>query len=124
MFSSPTRILTAISACLFIAACSNPGVRPDNALQAAEAAVTEAESAGARDVDPVLLNQARSKLDTARRQIEQEQYREAERTLNEAQIEAQLAKARAETRAARQAVDEMDTNIHLLREQIKQPDRN
>lgn len=119
-----TRILAAISICLFIAACSNPGVRPDNALRAAEAAITEAESAGARDVDPVLLNQARSKLDTARSQIAKEQYREAERTLNEARVDAQLAKARAETQATRNAVDEMDTNIDLLREQINRPGAN
>ena len=86
MKSDKTKILAAISICIFIAACSNSGTKPDNALQAAEAAITEAESAGARDVDPLLLNQARSKLDTARNQIEREQYIEAERTLNEAKV--------------------------------------
>lgn len=116
-------LLTLLFLCALVIACSHADRRPDNALSAAEAAITEAESAGARLADPVLLNQAQTKLRTARDQIEKEQYEEAERTLNEARVEAQLARARAETKDARRAVDEMETSINLLREQMNHINR-
>lgn len=115
-------LLTLLFLCALVIACSHAD-RPDSALSAAEAAITEAESAGARLADPVLLNQAQTKLRTARDQIEKEQYEEAERTLNEARVEAQLARARAETKDARRAVDEMETSINLLREQMNHINR-
>lgn len=99
--------------------CAGPGPRPDNQLQAAESSIRQAEAADAREFNPVLLNQANSKLADARELMNQKKYREAERLLEQAAVDAQLAGARSETEKARRAVEEINNIIADLRKQLE-----
>lgn len=112
-----TAIIVALTAAL--AACAGPGPRPDNKLQTAESSIKQAEAVDAREFNPVMLNEAQNKVADARALMEQEKYREAERLLEQATVDAQLAGARSETEKARRAVAEVNNNIEALRQQIQ-----
>lgn len=101
-----------------LAGCSSPGPRPDSQLSAAESAVRDAESADAREHEPVLLNRAQNKVQDARSLIDQEEYPEAERLLEQAVVDARLASARSESARVQQAVDELNESIESLRRQM------
>ncbi|MEQ9546106.1 MAG: DUF4398 domain-containing protein [Marinobacter sp.] len=105
---------------LAVGGCASPGERPDADLQTAEASIQQAVSADAREFEPVLLNQAQNRIADAEELIEREKYVEAERLLEKASVDAQLAGARSETAKAEQAVAEINQNIDALRERIDQ----
>jgi hypothetical protein len=105
---------------LTIGGCASPGEPPDSELQSAESSLQQAVAADAREFEPVLLNNAQNKLADAKNLIEQEKFIEAERLLQQASVDAQLAGARAETAKARLAVEEINRNIESMRKQINQ----
>lgn len=118
-----TSMLTAtgiIGIALITGGCASSGERPDSQLQTAEASIQQAVASDARDFEPVLLNQAQNRVADAEELIEQEEYLEAERLLEKASVDAQLAGARSETAKAEQAVAEINRNIESLRDQIEQ----
>lgn len=100
-------------------ACSGPGPKPDSELKIAVSSIQQAEASDARKFDPVLLNQAQNKLADARSLIEREEYREAERLLEEAAVDAQLAAARSEAEKAQRAVAEINSTIEDLQNQLE-----
>ncbi|PSF12352.1 hypothetical protein C7H09_03855 [Marinobacter fuscus] len=108
--------VTAIA--LAMSGCASKGERPDSALQAAENSIQQAVAADARDMEPILLNDARNKVADAKDLMEREKYYAAERLLEQATVDAQLAAARAETAKAQRAVEEINRNIESLRKQI------
>jgi len=105
---------------LTLGACASSGERPDSKLQTAKASVQQAEANDAREFEPVLLNDAQNKVADAEEMIEREEYEDAARLLEQASVDAQLAGARAETAKARQAVDEINSNIDSLRDRLDQ----
>ncbi|MEH6561176.1 MAG: DUF4398 domain-containing protein [Marinobacter sp.] len=105
---------------LTIGGCASPGEPPDADLQSAESSLQQAVAADAREFEPVLLNDAQNKVADAKNLIEQEKYTEAERLLEQAAVDAQLAGARADTAKALQAVEEINGNIESLRNRINQ----
>ncbi|MGF2736826.1 DUF4398 domain-containing protein [Marinobacter sp. DUT-1] len=114
-----SRTLIILGFAATLAACAGPGPRPDSDLQLATGSITQAEAADARQFEPVLLNQAQNKVADARELIDREEYREAERLLEQAAVDAQLAGARSETEKARRAVEEINANIENLRRQLE-----
>ncbi|MBU2952997.1 DUF4398 domain-containing protein [Marinobacter sp. F3R08] len=117
-YLSPTRTLTCIALASLLVACAGPGPKPDSELQSAESSIKQAEASDARRFQPVLLNQAMNKVADARVLINQEQYKDARHMLQQAEVDAQLAGARAETEKARRAVAEINNNIENLRQQL------
>ncbi|MDF0751987.1 DUF4398 domain-containing protein [Marinobacter sp. 71-i] len=109
-----------ISIAVLAGGCASSVERPDGKLQSAESAVEKAVSSGAREFEPVLLNEAQNRIADARELIEQEQYLEARRQLEKASVDAQLAGARADTAKAKQAVEEINNSIESLRQQVDQ----
>lgn len=105
---------------LTIGGCASSGERPDADLNTAQSSLQQAVSADAREHEPILLNNAQNKVTDAKDLIKQEKYIEAERLLEQASVDAQLADARSETAKAKQAVKEINDNIESLREQINQ----
>lgn len=118
--NSMLRAAGILGIALAVGGCASPGERPDADLQTAEASIQQAVSADAREFEPVLLNQAQNRVADAEELIEQEKYAEAERLLEKASVDAQLAGARSETAKAEQAVAEINQNIDALRERIDQ----
>lgn len=107
-----------IAIALAMSGCASKGERPDSDLQAAENSIQQAVAADARDMEPILLNDARNKVADAKGLMEREKYYAAERLLEQATVDAQLAVARAETAKAQRAVEEINRNIESLRKQI------
>lgn len=105
---------------LTIGGCASPGERPDADLNTAQNALQQAVSADAREYEPILLNDAQNKVTDAKNLIEREKYIEAERLLEQASVDAQLADARSETAKAKHAVKEINDNIESLRQKINQ----
>lgn len=105
---------------LTIGGCASPGEPPEADLQSAETSLQQAVAADAREFEPVLLNDAQNKVADAKNLIEQEKYTEAERLLQQATVDAQLAGARADTAKAKHAVEEVNRNIESLRNEINQ----
>jgi len=101
-----------------VGGCASSGERPDGQMRAAESSIQQAVSADARDFEPVLLNQAQNRVADAEELIEREEYREAGRLLEKASVDAQLAQARSDTAKAKQAVEEINSNIEALRQRI------
>ncbi|WP_372985918.1 DUF4398 domain-containing protein [Marinobacter sp.] len=112
-----TLILLGLTATLI--GCAGPGPRPDSQLQWADTSIQQAEAADAREFEPILLNEAQNKLADARELIDREEYGRAERLLEQAAVDAQLAGARAETEKARRAVAEINSSIENLRKQME-----
>lgn len=65
-----------------------------------------------------MLNQAQNKVADARELMDREEYRKAERMLEQAAVDAQLAAARSETEKARRAVAEINRSIDELQDQL------
>lgn len=99
-----------------LAACASAGPPPTSELSSAEAAVRQAESADAREYEPVMFNRAQNKVRDARLLIEEERHDEARRLLNEAVADAELAAARADTEKAQRALRELNESIDAARQ--------
>jgi hypothetical protein len=99
-------------------ACAGPGPKPTGELQSAETSIQQAEGADAREFEPVLLNEARNQVADAKELIDSERYREAEKLLEKAAVDAQLAMARSETQQAENAVEQINENIESLRQRL------
>jgi chromosome segregation ATPase len=105
---------------LTLGGCASSVERPDSDLQTAESSVQQAVASDAREFEPVLLNKAQNKVADAKNLMEQEKYAQAERLLEQAAVDAQLAGARSETTKAQKAVEEINRNIESLRKQVNQ----
>lgn len=107
-------------AALALSGCASPGNPPTSELQSAENSLQQAVAADAREFEPILLNDAQNKVADAKKLIDQEKYTRAERLLEQAEVDAQLAGARTDTAKAKQAVEEINRNIESMRKQINQ----
>ncbi len=114
------KVVALAGIALALGGCASPDERPAADLQSAQSALQQAVATDARKYEPVLLNDAQNKVADAEDLIDQKQYQKAERLLQEATVDAQLAGARSETAKARQAVEEVNRNIESLRQRINQ----
>ncbi|HET6630285.1 MAG TPA: DUF4398 domain-containing protein [Woeseiaceae bacterium] len=117
------RPVAGLSLLLMLAACAASPERPDQDLTRAEAAIDQAEQAGARQYGPVVLDDARSKLAQARTAVAEEEMLVAQRYAEEAALAADLAAAKARTGKAERAVDQLEKSIAVLREEIARNER-
>jgi hypothetical protein len=80
---------------------------PAETLAKAELGLRSATEAKAGDFAPLDLQSAREKIDQSKRAMASERYEEARRLAERAQVEAELAEARAEAEIMRHAVEEL-----------------
>lgn len=112
-----TRFTAVIFANVLVAACSSkPPVEP--ALAASGASLEAARAAGADDLAAVELQQARNKLERARAFAQAGDARSAIRLAEQADADAQLARAQAASERSRRSVDEVQANLRALREEL------
>lgn len=118
-----SRVLPLVlSGALFAGCASDPGPKPDDELSSARTAVQEADSAGARDVEPAMLAAARDKVASAESLIDEERYAEARRLLEQAEVDARLAEARTQTQEVRNELGEVKASIDSLRRNLESQD--
>jgi hypothetical protein len=97
--------LTPIAVMVLLAACAT-GAPPRAEVGAAGTAIEAAERSGAAERAPAELNSARMKYQSANAAIREAEYDRAARLARESEIDAQLATAKAEAEAAREAREE------------------
>jgi len=106
-----TGMLILMSAC-----ASTPP--PTEQVAVTTSAVVSATSAGGAEVAPVEMQMARQKLDRAKVAMTAKDYPLARSLSEEAQVDAQLAEAKARSAQASKAASELRESVRVLREEI------
>lgn len=120
MRSSTRGWLAAAGAAVVLAGCASNDVPPPKTeLAQAESAIEQAVSADATEYAPLPLQDARKKLDQARAAAYDEDYGQARRLATEAQVDAQLALAEAQTTRAEQLAQENMRGVEVLRQELQ-----
>ncbi len=109
------RVAGWLAALLLLAACATVETLPAAEIAAAQAAITQAESAGAQRAAPVELLAAREKLERADAAVRAERFGEARRLAEAAEADAMLADRKARAAKAQSAADELVRSNELLR---------
>lgn len=89
--------------------------QPAAILSQAEVAVWEASESRAPQHAPLELRKAREKLEGAKQALKSENYESARRLAEQALVDAQLAKAKADSQFARQNAEELQKTLDALR---------
>jgi Domain of unknown function (DUF4398) len=97
---------------------------PTEKVEVAEAAVQSADTRGAAEDAPLELRLAREKLERARTAMAKEEYVTARRLAEQAQVDAQLAEAKAQSSAALNSAREMRDSIESLRDEADRASRS
>jgi NADH:ubiquinone oxidoreductase subunit D len=92
---------------------------PDEQMTLAGAAVAKAESAEAYRHAPVEFSSARAKLNEAQKLVEKEEYVEARRLAEEAEVDANLAFIKSRSATAQEAVAELQKTLRTLQEEMQ-----
>ena len=87
------------------------------ALSSARSAIEEADEAQAATYAPSPWAKAREKLSAAEEALRAEDYRRAEVLAEEAQVDAELAEARARAAVAEESVDDLQSSLEALRQE-------
>ncbi len=109
------RVAGWLAPLLLLAACATVETLPAAEIAAAQAAITQAESAGAQRAAPVELLAAREKLERADAAVRAERFGEARRLAEAAEADAMLADRKARAAKAQSAADELVRSNELLR---------
>lgn len=115
--SHPWRAGAAVTLALALGACASVPP-PKEELAVTRSILEQARGAGAAGASNYELTTAEQKYDRAQRAMRDEQYMEARRLAQEAEVDARLALAKANTTKARAAVAEVQDSIRVLRDEL------
>ncbi len=113
------RIALVFAGALTIAACASTPVAPTAALDAAQAAISDANRAEAARYAPDEMSEAHSKLASADTAVTEKKMVMAERLAEESRTEAVLASARTEDAKAKAVNLEMQHSTGTLIEEMQ-----
>lgn len=115
-----SRALPVLSVCMLalLAGCASSSPPPTEQLAFANAAVSEARSAGAPEASPVEMKLAQDKLDQANQAMGAKEYDRARVLAEEAEVDAKLAATKSRSIKAERAVAELREGIRTLQEEI------
>lgn len=113
----PGGVAALLAAAALLGACaSDPPTAPS--LTAGAAALDTARSSGAPEYAAADLDAARSKLERARTLAATGHAREAVRMAEQAEVDAQYARAAAGTERSTRALNEVEASLRSLREEL------
>jgi hypothetical protein len=116
----PSVAAPAAACCaLLLAACGSSAPPPNAALAASGASLEAARAAGAAELASVEMTGARNKLERARALAQQGRNRDAIRMAEEADADAQVARALAGSERAKRAVAEVEAGLATLRQELQ-----
>jgi hypothetical protein len=104
---------------LALTACAPAMQPPTSQMALAESAVDKATASGAYEHSPLELKTAQDKVEMAKTAIRDKKYEEAERLLQQAEIDARLAEAKSRTVQSEKSVETLQQGIDMLREEIQ-----
>lgn len=113
------RLAGLFTGLLLLSACAAPPVVPNQALQAAESAINNAEQARVADYASPELGVAREKLAAANLAVQREQMLMAERLADQSRVEAELALAKSQATKAKVVNDEMLKSTNSLKQEMQ-----
>lgn len=121
LFHHPSRVLAAC--CLVaLSACANEAL--NNQLASSREAIDQAKIAGAAERAPTEFDAAVGKLNQASAAADKRKKKDAMRLAQEAEVDANLARAVNDSTQARIAAAEMAKSNQALREAIARANRN
>jgi hypothetical protein len=103
---------------LLAAGCSSLKTPATADVAVSKAAVADAVGAGGAEFAPIQMKSARDKLDLAKQAMVAKDYKRAIELANEAQADAKLAQAKANSAKAQQAAQALQDDIRFLREEV------
>lgn len=103
------------SLAIALSACGSKAPKPVSELALAGSALEDAELSGAREYAPIELRLAREKKAAADKAIADEKYSKARYLTVEARVDAELARAAADTQKTRLELKRAHDNIKVLR---------
>jgi len=92
---------------------------PINMISTADTALNQAMAVKASEYAPVEMQRAMDKLGRAKEALADEEYEDARRLAEQAQIDAQLAEAKARSENARQMAQQAQQTIEMLRREAE-----
>ncbi len=98
--------------------CSTPR-KPAQEIEKAELAIQSANTTSAPSDAPLELQLAREKTEKAKVALRNDNYEQAQRYAEQAQVDAQLAEAKAESETALESARELEQTIEVLREEAE-----
>lgn len=109
-----------LTALIGLGACSSPP-KPTTAMTKARAAAAQAQNADTRQYAAVDLNKAMTKYQAAKDAEAKGNYKQAKYLAEEAQVDAQLAMAKAQAAKAQAAETQVQKGNEALQNQLNQP---
>ena len=106
-----------VAAAIFIAGCASIPA-PTEQMAVSKVEVSNASSAGGNEFAPLEIKSAMDKMDSAERAMAAEDYVLARRLAEQAQVDAQLAAAKARAAKAQKAAKALQTDNRVLRQEI------
>jgi hypothetical protein len=107
---------------LFATGCAGSKLPPPD-FSGPRSALDEADQAGASESAPLLLRNARQKLQQAEAAAANDDMQRAQFLADEAAVDAELAAEMARAANAQAAVDELRESVRVLREEIERSRR-
>ncbi len=117
------RAIAAIGVLAVVMAGCASVPKPTEQFAVTQSAITNAVRAGGPEYAPVEMKSTQDKMDQANRAVAKEDYENARRLAEEAQVDARLAEKKAESAKARKAAVAMSDDIRVLREEINRKSR-
>jgi hypothetical protein len=114
-----TRAAIGLSGALMLTACATTPPAPTAQMDAAQAAIANAEQADASRHAALELSEARAKLASANTAVQSKQMVAAAQFADESQVEAQLASARATATKAKAVNEEMQRSTGTLVDEMQ-----
>jgi hypothetical protein len=118
--SPPIRIVALLALAAIATGCASTPL-PTDRIALAERAVQDAERAGAVELAPVEMRNAREKLTAAQKAATERKAEEMARFSEQAEIDAQLAEATARAEKSARAVTELEDGLRALQRETQRP---
>lgn len=112
-------MLSAFIFCGVLAGCASTPPAPNEALQAAELAIANAEQARVADYAAPELGEAREKLTAARVAVAEKDMKKASLLAEKSRADAELAIAKSQAAKAQEVNDELNKNINTLQQELQ-----
>ena len=113
------RTLSVAAAALGLMAGCASTPAPTEQMALSRAALDTALSAGGNEYAPLQLQAAMNKMDAAEKALTKEDYAEARKLAEQAEIDANLASAMARSAKAQKASEAVQDDIRVIRQEIE-----
>ena len=117
-------VITSLILCAFASSGCSMTKPPTETLANAEIGLRSATEARAPELAPMDFRSAKQKLDSATQAMAASRYEEARRFAESAQVDAELAQAKAETEIMVQAAEELRRSVGAIRTEAERASRN